>query len=207
MRRALALLALLCFCSATAWAADERAVLQQRIAAFSRSIGFSCTFEQRIHLSDGQVQRYSGRLEVLRPGRFRWEYRKPYAQLYVGDGRLIWHYEPDLMQVERMSDLESVDPVVMQLLDGRLDAASLSLLETRHEQGIDAYRIRLGRMQPVWLGFDAHRGRLVYVESLDALGNRNRISLQHCSLVAPPSQHFSFTIPEGVDVVDVQPAR
>ncbi|RMH62537.1 MAG: outer membrane lipoprotein carrier protein LolA [Zetaproteobacteria bacterium] len=198
---------LLCSYTLSAFAADDQATLRQRIAAFSNSVGFSCTFEQEVYLSDGQVQRYAGSLEVLRPGRFRWEYREPYAQLYLGDGRLIWHYEPDLMQVERMSNLDAVDPLVMRLLDGRLESGRLTLLDVRHERGRDAYRIRVGAMAPVWLAFDRADGRLAYVESTDALGNRNRIRFTRCSLVAPPSQRFSFAVPKGVDVIDVQPRR
>jgi len=186
--------------------ASERDILMQRIAGFSHAKGFSCQFQQNIQFSDGSGQQYTGSIEILRPGRFRWVYQQPYEQLYVGDGRIIWHYEPDLMQVQRLGNLDAVDPMVMQLLDGRIQPGSLILMDVAHQTAThtDAYKVRIGEKgTPVWLAFD-RTGQLVYVESTDALGNANRINFTQCSLVAPPVKHFIFHVPDGVDVVDVR---
>ncbi len=185
--------------------ASERDALMQRIAGFSHAQGFSCQFRQNIQFPDGSGQQYSGAIEILRPGKFRWVYKQPYEQLYVGDGSVIWHYEPDLMQVQRLGNLDAVDPVVMQLLDGRVQPESLELMDAAHQASThtDVYTIRIGNSAPVRLAFDA-AGQLVYVETTDALGNANRISFTQCSLVAPSAKHFIFHAPDGVDVVDVR---
>ena len=38
----------------------------------------------------------SGTLEFQRPGRFRFSYKKPFAQTLVADGQTLWLHDPDL---------------------------------------------------------------------------------------------------------------
>jgi outer membrane lipoprotein carrier protein len=45
------------------------------------------------------LQTSTGTMEFSRPGRFRWEYTKPYEQTIVGDGSKLWIYDKDLNQV------------------------------------------------------------------------------------------------------------
>jgi outer membrane lipoprotein carrier protein len=57
-------------------------------------------FDQKIVDRNGRlVQESKGTLAFSRPGRFRWTYVKPYAQLIVGDGTRVWVYDEDLQQV------------------------------------------------------------------------------------------------------------
>ncbi|MDX8405366.1 MAG: outer-membrane lipoprotein carrier protein LolA [Mariprofundus sp.] len=174
----------------------------QRLSSYQ---GFSCHFDQNMSFSDGGGKHYAGDLAIRKPGHFRWQYRQPYDQLYVGDGRVIWHYEPDLMQAERLTDLEAVNPVVMQLLDGHLPLRDIKLMDSHYDSDMDIQRfqVQVKDAPLVWLGFAA-TGDLVYIERLDILGNRNRMQLSGCSYIAPPVNLFSFTPPEGVDVLDLR---
>src|SRR5215210_9119175 len=45
------------------------------------------------------LQQVTGTMEFARPGRFRWEYNKPYEQTIVGDGARLWIFDKDLNQV------------------------------------------------------------------------------------------------------------
>jgi len=204
MRRWLGVL-LACLLPVSVQAADAKATsqLQQSLTKLAAHDGFQCSFEQQIIYKEGGEQRYGGEIDVSRPGRFRWHYDTPYEQLYVGDGKVIWHYEPDLMQAERMDGLDAVDPVVMRLLDGRIRPGDVVLLAFEGREGsVGRYHVRLGE-RDFRLGLDG-AGTLAYIESNDALGNRNRISLTGCTYIAPPAKHFSFQPPVGVDVVDVR---
>jgi len=171
----------------------------ERLAALQ---GFSCAFEQTLSFSDATRQHYAGTLDVLRPRHFRWHYTEPYEQLYISDGSIIWHYEPDLMQAEVLEGLDAVDPVVMKLLDGRIGKKDVQLLaqEGEREKNIVRYHVRIGDGPAIWLGI-RHDAGLAYVESRDTMGNRNRIALNSFSYVAPQSEVFRFTPPEGVDVI------
>ena len=178
--------------------------LKNSIKKLSGLAGFKCHFDQLIVYNDGGAQRYSGDLAVRKPGRFRWHYRQPYEQLYIGDGEVIWHYEADLMQAERLSDLESVDPVVMKLLDGQILFSDVRLLRQEHNEGLNVwrYQVQIGDAPAVWLGFSRY-GDLRSIERQDVLGNLNRMTLSTCSFIAPAANLFSFTPPDGVEVLDL----
>lgn len=173
--------------------------LQHSLERFSAINGFSCTFEQLLLFADGSEQAYSGTLAVSRPMRFRWHYTAPYEQLFVSDGSRIWHYEPDLMQVRILRDIEEVDPVIMRLLDGSIGLEDIVLIKA--DAGRHRYHVRIGAGRMVWLELTAE-GRLSIVESVDVLGNRNRIRLSGVSERPPAASEFTFSAPAGVDVVD-----
>jgi len=186
-------------------AAAGEAELDASLKRLAEMNGFQCRFEQQLVYADGSHQSFSGELAVRRPGMFRWQYHQPYEQLYVGDGRLIWHYEPDLMQAEKLSGLDAVDPVVMRLLNGRLRPEDVKLLQSGKSDGHRRYQVQWSDAPPVWLEFDGQRN-LRLVERKDVLGNINRMHLLDCTRLAPSRNLFSFTPPEGVDVVDLRPA-
>ena len=57
-------------------------------------------FTQIVVAKNGtRPQQSSGVMIFSRPGKFRWQIEKPYAQLLVGDGEKVWIYDPDLRQV------------------------------------------------------------------------------------------------------------
>lgn len=57
-------------------------------------------FQQVVEDKNGKrIQTASGSMLFVRPGRFRWNYQKPYEQLIVGDGSRFWLYDVDLNQV------------------------------------------------------------------------------------------------------------
>jgi len=191
-----------------AWTLDA----QDKGASFANNLqrlealrGFECRFDQVMAFPEGGGKRYSGNFAILKPGHFRWQYRKPYDQLYVGDGHVIWHYEPDLMQAERLTDLQSINPVVMKLLAGRVPLADIRVIKRSYDRKLHIYRFKVAVTDapPVWLGFSTH-GDLVSIERHDLMGNRNIMSLSACSYVAPPGKLFSFTPPAGVDVLDLR---
>jgi len=167
--------------------------------------GFSCRFNQLMVFSDGGGQHYAGTLAILKPKRFRWQYEKPYAQLYLGDGQSIWHYEPDLMQAERLNNLEAVDPAVMRLLNGQIKLSKIKVLKQEYDKELDIrrFQVSLEKSPKVWLGFSKY-GDLVYIERQDMLGNRNRMRLSKCSYIAPAANLFSFTPPADVEVLDLR---
>ena len=56
-------------------------------------------FVQTVVDSGGEtVQDSQGHVWMQRPGRFRWDYRTPYHQLIVADGKRLWTYDEDLEQ-------------------------------------------------------------------------------------------------------------
>jgi len=201
MRRLLFVLAVALMAPGLAAAAELPSELVGVLDHFVALKGFSCSFEQTIRFSDGSRQVYRGDLAVLPPGRFRWHYSEPYEQLFVSDGKQIWQYEPDLMQVKILRHMQGVDPAVMQLLDGRLESREVTLIKA--DKDSHRYYVRIGAKTKVWLGL-APPHNLAYVENIDTLGNRNRIHLLHITARPPDRFLFTFAIPRGVDVLPLE---
>ncbi|MDQ7005353.1 MAG: outer-membrane lipoprotein carrier protein LolA [Ghiorsea sp.] len=164
--------------------------------------GFSTPFKQVLSYAEGGERVYTGTLAVLRPGQFNWRYIKPFEQRYVSNGDGIWLYEPDLLQAQKLQDLGELDPVVMQLLDGRIGLADVEVLAQYAEEGVHVWHVKLGKANKaveVWLGVD--REILSWIESRDVLSNTNRLYLLDIDTSKPKPEQFEFTAPEGVDVV------
>lgn len=70
--------------SALAFATDGIAQLRQFVAATPSAEG---EFEQTVLAQSGRKpQQASGHFAYARPGRFNWEYERPYRQILIGDG-------------------------------------------------------------------------------------------------------------------------
>ena len=176
--------------------------LGRALTQMSSLKGFSCDFRQELTYAEGGKRTYTGKLAVLRPGKFRWHYIKPYEQLYISNGKGILLYEPDLMQVQKLDDLGDVDPVVLQLLDGRIGLSDVQLLASEKRGKDMAWHVRIGQegqSVDVWLG--TQNQHLKWVESKDVLGNANRLYLLNVVPEAPDNDVFEFVAPEGVDVI------
>ncbi len=93
--------ATLCLLFALGPASQASASSLDRFHAFIRGTQSArADFEQRVEDRNGKlVQESKGSFAFQRPGRFRWAFAKPYAQLIVGDGEKIWVYDVDLNQV------------------------------------------------------------------------------------------------------------
>lgn len=57
-------------------------------------------FTQIVYDDHGKsVQTSYGRMAMQRPGKFRWEVKKPIPQLIIANESRLWIYDPDLQQV------------------------------------------------------------------------------------------------------------
>jgi outer membrane lipoprotein carrier protein len=91
------ILALILLFPALAFAFSPSEMLQQKLANLK---SITADFHQTITGEEGSVlQESSGKMAVLRPGKFRWETIEPMKQLIITDGKRVWLYEPDLQQV------------------------------------------------------------------------------------------------------------
>jgi outer membrane lipoprotein carrier protein len=85
------------FLHAAAYAETAAASLSQLLANIQT---LQADFTQTITDKNAkQIQHSDGRMSLQRPGKFRWEVKKPLAQLVVTNGTRLWIYDPDLEQV------------------------------------------------------------------------------------------------------------
>ncbi len=121
-------------------------------------------FSQQLLDKNGRsVQQASGVMQFSRPGKFRWSYEKPYAQLIVGDGEKLWVYDPELKQV------------TVKKLDQALGSSPAALLAGSN--GIE---------NEFTLKDDGNRGGLEWLEALpkakDSAFERVRMGFGHAGL-------------------------
>ena len=99
-------------------AADDDPVA--RVDAYLGSLKtLNAQFLQVVRGKEGQItDRATGTLAIARPNRFRWDYREPYSQTIVADGRKLWLYDPDLDQVTVRSLEQGLGATPAMLLSG-----------------------------------------------------------------------------------------
>lgn len=163
-------------------------------------------FEQALIDADGQLlDKSSGTLEILRPGRFRWAYIDPYEQWLIADGLNIWSYDVDLEQVTVKPQAEALENTPALLLGGSGNA--LQQFEYRGSyveagthwvtlQPVDTdsgfRRIELGFM-------DGQLHRMVFFDNLE---QRTLVSLHGVRVNEPiADERFEFEVPDDVDLV------
>ncbi len=87
----------LLLCAFCCFAQSAVQVLQQKLSTFS---SMTADFKQIIVGSKGTIlQKSFGNMTIQRPGKFRWEIKKPLKQIIITDGKKVWIYDPDLQQV------------------------------------------------------------------------------------------------------------
>ncbi len=196
--------ALLATTPLAAWSADAVAQLRKFIAEVPSASGHFT--QQRLDKQGSSGQ--SGDFSFKRPGQFRWEVAKPYKQLIVSNGKVVYQYDPDLAQVTERNVGQSVgsSPAAILFGSGSLDD-NFTLLGQPSKAGMDWLRATPRSADAgfayVDIGFrDAMPARL---ELLDSFGQTTRIDLSN--IVVNPkldAKAFSFTPPADVDVVKMQ---
>jgi len=166
-------------------------------------------FTQIVRDKDGAtVQTASGTLVFERPGKFRWEYDKPYQQTIVGDGQKLWIYDKDLNQVtvKKMGGALGSSPAA--LLAGSNDIEQYYNLDAKGTKGgldwLEAYpRDEDSMFSRVRMGFKGNQ--IETMELYDRLGQVTVIQFSKLDRNPQIAQNlFTFSPPKGADVIEDQ---
>jgi len=163
-------------------------------------------FTQTVSDKKGRItQQASGKMAFARPGKFRWDYSKPYEQVIVGDGTKLWLYDADLDQVtvKPLGDVIAGTPAALLAGDNAIEkyfvlkdageSGGLEWLEaTPKSKDTTFERIRMG------FKGDA----LVQMELFDFFGQRTTLKLSKLERnPSIPASKFRFPPPKGADVI------
>jgi outer membrane lipoprotein carrier protein len=163
-------------------------------------------FEQTVIASAGRrPQQAAGSFSFARPGKFRWEYSRPYQQLLVGDGVRLWSWDRDLNQVtvRQIGDALGATPAAVLFGSGELED-SFILSEGGHSDGLDWVNARPKRPDS---SFESLRlglvdGRLRRMEMRDNFGQTTLIVFNRLQPdAALDGALFRFTPPAGADLI------
>lgn len=167
--------------------------------------GISGQFSQSVR-SRNKTENTSGTFSILRPGRFKWEYNRPYRQTIVGDSRHIWLYDIDLAQITKTDQNRTIGGSPAAILsDKNALSANYTLTENGTQNGIEYVlatpKTEGGTYQSIRIGFK--NNILTEMQLKDGFGNQTTIRFSQ--LNQRPNlnpSHFTFTPPAGVSVLE-----
>lgn len=168
----------------------------------SARASFAQTVESR---SGRRPQLSSGSFLFERPGKFRWTYQKPYAQLIVGDGEKLWIYDQDLNQVtvKKLGQALGESPAALLAGDNVMEK-NFVLKDQGSEAGLEwveaTPKAKEGSFEWVRLGFKDQLPQVMQVK--DSFGQTT--TLHFSEFERNPKLNpslFRFVPPKGADVV------
>ena len=78
-------------------------------AKYQRLNSLQADFTQNYVAPGERLRRESGRLQIKKPGKMRWDYNAPEAKTYVADGKVMFEYIPAQRMATRTSVKDSND--------------------------------------------------------------------------------------------------
>ncbi len=191
------------FINGASYAADEPVKQLQAFLKASKSL--TADFKQVLINEAGDPYQTSyGIFYLQRPGKFRWDYLKPFQQQIVSTSGKVWFYDTDLEQVTIKKLDESVGSTPALLLSGNI---SLDDNFTMQDQGVDG-DMQLIKLLPKnqessfkYILIGLNKGSLGGMELSDNFGQLTRIYFSNV-LLNPPIKPtvFEFKAPKGADV-------
>jgi outer membrane lipoprotein carrier protein len=160
---------------------------------------------------DGQSSRAkvsSGTFEFQRPGKFKFDYKKPFAQSIVADGETLWFYDADLNQVTQRKQAQALGSTPAALIaaapDLRALQADFTLEAAPDREGLQWVKAspknKDGQLQSVQIGLQGDA--LAALEILDSFGQRSVLKFGKVEVnPALPAGTFQFKAPAGADVI------
>jgi chaperone LolA len=147
----------------------------------------------------------SGTFTFARPGKFSWQYTKPYEQLLQADGQTLVIYDKDLNQVTERKLDNALGSSPAAILFGSNDLEKNFILkEGAVKDGIEWLELtpksKDTQFERIAIGFKS--GGLEGMELRDAFGNVTLLTFS--DIQKNPSlsaNQFRFQVPKGADVL------
>jgi len=178
---------------------------------FSQMQSLKADFSQQVFGPRQELlQDSSGQVIIQRPGKFRWDYNKPFQQHIVADGEKLWLYDVDLEQISikpqgaamasspasLLSDASQLDKQFDVLAVLRQNRNWFELIPKQSDSGFEA----------LFILFDD--GVISQMELKDSFGQFTRLRFENVRLnKSYGADTFRLKIPEGVDVIDETAAQ
>lgn len=157
----------------------------------------------------------SGTLQLLKPGRMRWDYTAPSNKLFLIDGKYAWFYVAGSAQVQRMSakeldDLRSPLRFLLGHTELEKELSELHLAGSGNEPGkqtlVGVPKGQENRVHSVSLQIASASGAILGIDIEETDGAVTRFTFSGEEPNAPVSADaFHFTPPAGVSVIDALP--
>lgn len=189
------------------WATELTDKIQERYDTLD---SFRSFFLQKLtNASSKEVQERLGNIVFARPHFIRWETTSPEPELLIIGQDMVWDYFPEEETAYRYSVTEVLDSKTMiRFLSGE---ANLKEDFTIEDLGQDNgyFHLKLMPKEPepnlvegeIWVNPEHHM--IERIKLLDFFGNENDLELTGIEQnVAISGDEFSFTPPQGIDILE-----
>jgi len=167
-------------------------------------------FSQDVLDQNGKrIQSASGIMQFQRPGKFRWEYRKPYEQLIVGDGEKFWLYDVDLNQVtvKKLDVALATSPAALLSGSNEIERDFMLVDDNSNKDGLE-WLVAIPKTNSQDSSFNKIRmafnsgSDLVVMELNDMFGHKTVLRFSDMKRNPNiPARQFQFSPPKGADVL------
>ena len=197
------ILLVLAFISGAGYAEDRP--VRELKAFLSATRTLTADFKQvLINEAGDPVQTSYGVFYLQRPGKFRWDYKKPIQQQIISNAGKVWFYDPDLEQVTVKKLDESVGSTPALLLSGEVSLEdNFTMAKQGEDEGLLWVKLlpkhEESGFKYVLIGLSG--GTLGGMELSDNFGQLTRIYFSNVVTnreVKPDL--FQFNVPKGADV-------
>ena len=179
----------------------------QRLDQFFKEVdSFEGQFKQTVLDENGEViQDSSGDVALDKPGRFRWQYVKPYPQLILADGKYLWIYDEELLQATAKPIEEALgNAPIMLLTDIRPLDQDFKIMEVSSRDGLDWVElvplIKDTEFHLISIGLS--KDGIKKMELHDQFAQKTVIEFVGLKKnVSFPSDYFKFTASGDIDIV------
>ncbi|MGL4315141.1 MAG: outer membrane lipoprotein chaperone LolA [Pseudomonas sp.] len=193
-------------CTAIPALADDAEAVKRLTVLLDKAQTMSGRFSQLTLDGTGtQLQETSGQLALKRPGLFRWHTDAPQEQLLVSNGKKVWLYDPDLMQVTIQSLDQRMTHTPALLLSGDASKISENFEISFKEAGeVVDFMLKPKSKDTLFdnLRLSFRRGVINDMQLVDAVGQRTNILFLSVKMNEKlDAGLFDFEVPKGADVI------
>lgn len=155
-----------------------------------------------------RTKKSTGTFEFLRPGRFKFSYKKPFENTIVADGQTLWLYDVDLNQVSARKQSSALGSTPAALIASASDLTTLradfALTEAPDSEGLQWVlaipKAKDSGLQTIRVGFNGEE--LVALDILDSFGQLSAMRFQGLNVQVPvDAAVFQFKPPVGADLI------
>ena len=186
-------------------AAAEDVPIKQLKAFLNSAKTITANFKQvLINEAGDPFQTSYGQFYLQRPGKFRWDYTKPFQQQIISTDGKVWFYDTDLEQVTIKKLDESVGSTPALLLSGDVPLEDNYNIEQQGSEG-NMHWVKLvpknqdSTFKYVLIGLE--KGILSGMQLNDNFGQLTRIYFSSLKVnQGVDANLFEFNAPKGVDI-------
>jgi len=188
-------------------------ILRKTEAQYQKIQAFTANFRQVTSsaAANSMATEAHGKLYYQKPRQMHWAYESPEKQVFIANQQLAWLYVPAEKQIS-LFDAKTffASPLAQTFFDGIIELRKhfeVSLDTKRSTEELGVLTLLPKKEDPniksLNLTVDLATYRIASIESMDALGNTNRITLDgQTAMPQVDAALFQLTIPPSTVVVD-----